>query len=297
LKSILYGLMEDHFSFIKHLASMLGGEHPMIRIIDKESGHLINAANEVMCQAMVILREDENTVEVNMENLQEADHSVTSKANQYPDTHVGVAGQTGAATSHGGIPTTIAGDPNTTNSAQHAEDPNTTNSAQHAEDISNISTQPAADTSKADQYPDNHVAEAGQSRAGAPGAATTHGGIQTKHPVEDNSHDTEQNSHSVPASRLLERLLARASSLHDKIDSLSATASGRAGPRTSQMQLEQGSAGSKTAEQSGDGDRNHASNQTAGHSNNQTVQITWAFFNVNHISLCPVFLFGTFRAL
>ena len=97
LKSILYGLMEDHFSFIKHLASMLGEEHPMIRIIDKESDHLINAANEVMCQAMVILREEENNVEVNMENLQEADHSVTSKANQYPDNHVAVAGQAGAA--------------------------------------------------------------------------------------------------------------------------------------------------------------------------------------------------------
>ena len=44
LQRILYDLMEDHFSFIKHLASMLGGEHPMIRIIDKESDHLINAA-------------------------------------------------------------------------------------------------------------------------------------------------------------------------------------------------------------------------------------------------------------
>jgi hypothetical protein len=66
LKSILYGLMEDHFSFIKHLASMLGGEHPMIRIIDKESDHLINAANEMMYQANVIIREDETSTQITM---------------------------------------------------------------------------------------------------------------------------------------------------------------------------------------------------------------------------------------
>jgi hypothetical protein len=69
-KRILYGLMEDHFSFVKHLASMLGGEHPMIRIIDKESDHLIDAANEMMYKADVILRGPESNSEVYMDDHQ-----------------------------------------------------------------------------------------------------------------------------------------------------------------------------------------------------------------------------------
>ena len=87
--------------------------------------------------------------------------------------------------------------------------------------------------------------------------------------------DTEAGTtHSVPASLLLDRVLARASSLNSKLDRLSATASGRASLRTSRMQLqqlEQGTASSKKAEQSADGDRNHAINQTAGHPTNQTA--------------------------
>ena len=168
LQRILYDLMEDHFSFIKHLASMLGGEHPMIRIINKESDHLIDAANEMMYQANVILREAESNSVAYMDDHQEtiqvvsgsswfAEQSIDSvETDQSPDNHVAEtdqsrAGTPGAATIHGMIPTTIRtqaqleGDHNTTNSAQHAE-VSSTNLAQHAEVISTNSAQHAAGT-------------------------------------------------------------------------------------------------------------------------------------------------------
>ena len=130
LKRILYDLMEDHFDFIKHLASMLGGEHPMIRIINKDSEHLIDAANEVMYQANVILREAESNSEVYMDGHQETIQVVSGSSwfteqsadsietDQSPDNHVAKTDQS------------RGGDPYTNNFAQHAEFINT-NSAQH----------------------------------------------------------------------------------------------------------------------------------------------------------------------
>ena len=161
LKRILYDLMEDHFDFIKHLASMLGGEHPVIRIINKDSEHLIDAANEVMYQANVILREAECNSEVYMDDHQETIEVVSGSSwfteqtadsietDQSPDNHVAktVHSRGGAATIHGMIPTTVrsqarlAGVPYSNNSAQQAEIIGT-NSAQH--DASRIDAQQQA---------------------------------------------------------------------------------------------------------------------------------------------------------
>ena len=54
------------------------------------------------------------------------------------------------------------------------------------------------------------------------GCQRSHAAKHQTHHVGDSSHGTEQNAHSVPASLLLDRVLARASSLHDELDRLSA---------------------------------------------------------------------------
>ena len=64
LKSILYGLIEDHISFIKYLGSMLGGDHPWIRSLEQESDKLIDEINETMHQTNVIIRMAESDWEV-----------------------------------------------------------------------------------------------------------------------------------------------------------------------------------------------------------------------------------------
>ena len=60
LKGILFGLMEDHFHDIKFLADKLGGDHPMISILEQEGDQLIDSVNETIYLTDTLLRDAES---------------------------------------------------------------------------------------------------------------------------------------------------------------------------------------------------------------------------------------------
>ena len=52
--------MEEHFHDIKFFAEKLGGEHPMISILEQKGGQLIESVNETLYLTNTLLKDAES---------------------------------------------------------------------------------------------------------------------------------------------------------------------------------------------------------------------------------------------